>query len=45
MSHQSYDYPELVLLRNRKEGLSVVDVLFQSEPLGDKPGLVSLNLA
>lgn len=45
MSHQSHDYPEWVLLRNRREGLSVVDALFQSEPLGDKPGLVSLNLA
>lgn len=29
----------------RKEGLSVVDALFQSEPLGDKPGLVSINMA
>jgi len=45
MSHQSHDSPEWVLLRNRREGLSVVDALFQSEPLGDKPGLVSLNLA
>lgn len=33
MSHQSHDYPERVLLRNRREGLSVVDALFQSEPL------------
>ena len=44
-NHQSHDYPEWVLLRKRREGLSVVDALFQSEPQGDKPGLVSLNLA